>query len=76
MFFRPEEVVVPSAAAAKDERLLRRHSHDPSTLYDRVNRLGAVDARVEDLDLLLGVIAADQQQEVNRSGHIETLATR
>jgi len=32
VFFRPEEVVVPSATAAKDERLLWRHRHDPSTL--------------------------------------------
>ena len=75
MSFRPEEVIIPSGATAKDQHFGRRNMHDLTTLYDYVNSFGAVDARVEELDLLLGVFAADQQQEVNRSGHIEALAT-
>lgn len=73
VLFRPEEVVGPSAAATNHVRLgridlyyLAPVDHDPDALH-------AMRAGVFNDDPLVWVIAADQQQEVDRSRHIEPL---
>jgi hypothetical protein len=75
MLFRPEEIVVASRAAVKDHRLRRDDFHQFTALEDNVNALGAVRAGIVDRHALIGVSAADQQPEVNRSRDVENLAS-
>lgn len=73
MLFRPEEVVPPSASAAVDVRLIRSNLDQFASVKDQANALCTVGAGVIDYNPLIGVSAADQQQKVNCSGHIELL---
>lgn len=74
VFFRPEEIIVASAASPEDDDFRRRDMHNSPPLDDRMDVFRAMDARIEDLDALIGVITADQQEKIDRSGHIEALA--
>lgn len=74
MLFRPEEVVLPSAAAAIDVGFWRRDLENLAVVKDHVDAVGAVGACVVDDDPLAAISAADQQQEVHGSGHIKLLA--
>ncbi len=74
VFFRPEEIIVASAASPEDDGIRGGDVHNSPPLDDRVDAIRAMDARIEDLDALIGVITADQQEKIDRSGHIEALA--
>ena len=74
MLFRPEECIVASAAPAEHQRFRWVDLHDPAMIDDGVDSCRAMRAGVEDFHGLAGVIAADQQQEVDRSGDVEPLA--
>ena len=74
VLFRPEEVGIPSAAPAEDHRLRRIDLDDSAAIDQHTHAMSAVGTRVKDCDPLVRVVAADQQQEVKRSGYVEALA--
>ncbi len=74
VLFRPEEVVLPSASASVDVGFRRRDLDEFAPIKDQADAVRAVSARVVDHHPLAAEPAADQQQEVNRSGDVELLA--
>ena len=74
MLFRPEEIILASSAPAKHTHTRRRHLAQHPVIYYDADALAAVRARIVDDDLLVPVAAADQQHEIDRSGHVELLA--
>ena len=75
VLFRPEEVVLPSAATPIDIGLGRRDFAELTSNENQVDALGTVGARIIYHHSLVTISAADQQQEVYCSGHVELLAT-
>lgn len=74
MLFRPEEVVLPSASTAIDVGFGRNDLDDLTPVEDDVDAVGTVSARIINHHPLIAISAADQQQEINRSGYVELLA--
>lgn len=74
MLFRPEEIILASSSPAKHAHTRRRHLAQHPVIYDDADALAAVRARVVHDDLLVPVAAADQQHEIDRSGHVELFA--
>ncbi len=74
MLFRPEEVILPSAAASINVRLGRGSLGQLAPIKHQADAIRAVSARIINHDPLIGVSAADQQQEVDCSGNVEPFA--
>ncbi len=74
MLFRTEEIIDSSPASVESVRRLRRGSLQLGSLDRKRQLIEAVWAGVFDFDLLVRVIAADQQHEVHRSRYVEHLS--
>lgn len=74
MLFRPEEVVLPSAAASINVGPRRGSLGQLAPMKHQTDAIRAVSARIINHDPLIGVSAADQQQEVDCSGNVEPFA--
>ncbi len=74
VLFRTEEVVYLSAAAVEGVRRLWCGRCDLGVFYRYRYSVQAMSARVLDVDPFFGIVAADQQHEVYRSGYVEHLA--
>ncbi len=73
MLFRPEEIVLASSAAAVGYAIFREHANQLTLVRFYMYSVNAMGAGVVKLDMVVPVLAADQQQEIDCSRDAECL---